>query len=444
MTYNYIVPEHSKKIKIIIAAEPLENGTGLAMFLLDSVALFAVARPDWQFTLLALSAFSEARVLEKHPNVSVIFCDRQSWRGAISKAFPKMPGREMIFNLMAERLPTKASRKLFGNLTEIWESLGRYDAVWIPHFAVNRNRWPALYKKGTIKAPVLLSIFDLHPAVFPEEYTQAPEILLDYWNTFKSFAQQSSAIVTYSQFQKNAIVKHFGIDPNRIEVVYMPLPNENELSHPCETKEVSVANHRLGVREPYVFCPMSQGAIHKNHLSLIRAWAIVYKELGEECPQLIFTSKGSPAQYRIFAELIEKLNLDKKVVFTGPIKRSQIAMLYHNCVAVISPTLYESGCGLPILEALSLGKNIAGSDIPPVREQMEHFNTHINYFDPRDEKDMAKVIIKMIQKPAAIRSKALAQIKKVKQSSRQQFVAAYLRKLEGVALLSGTGGFGKC
>lgn len=89
-------------MRIIIAAEPLENGAGLAMFLLDSVAFFATARTEWQFTLLALSAFSDAKSLEKYPNVCVVFCDRQGWRGAISRAFPKLPGRETIFNLLAE------------------------------------------------------------------------------------------------------------------------------------------------------------------------------------------------------------------------------------------------------------------------------------------------------------------------------------------------------
>jgi len=420
-------------MKIIVAAEPLENGAGLAMFLLDSVALFAQTRPDWQFTLLALSAFSDAEALSKYPNVQVVLCDRLDWRRTLSRILPAFRGRERIFNLLAEKAPAKFIRKQFGNLDEVWENLGHYDAVWVPHFAISQNRWPALYKPGTIKAPVLLTIFDLHTAVFSEEWKPYPAMLDNFWNYFKSFARQAPIIITHSQFQKDAIVEHFDIAPEKIKVLYMPIPDDKDLKQTHNKREVAVMQQRMGIREPFVFSPMSQGTIHKNHLRLIRAWALVKQQLGAECPQLVFTSRGTEGQHRRFNQEIQNLDLGNLIMFTGQINRLQMGILYQHCVAVVSPTLYESSCGLPILEGLSLGKQIVGSDIPPIKEQMEHYKITINYFDPLDEQHMARVIVGMLQRGPRANPNNFGGIQKIENDGRREFVEGYLKQFHYLA-----------
>jgi glycosyltransferase involved in cell wall biosynthesis len=420
-------------MRIIITAEPFENRAGLATFLLDSVSLFAQARPDWQFTLLALSSFSDAGCLEKHPNVKVVFCDQIGLRGSLSHLLPAVRGRERIFNLLAEKYPSRFINKQFGNLANIWEGLGHYDAVWVPHFAISQNRWPALYKPDTIKAPILLTIHDLHPAVFIEEWKPYPKMVDNFWNRFKPFAQQAPVIVAHSQFQKDAIVNHFGIAPEKIKVIYMPIPDDKELKQLHDEREVVAMLQQLGVREPFVFSPMSQGAIHKNHLRLIRAWALIRQQMGNKCPQLVFTARGSEDHYRKFNREIQKLDLGNRVVFTGLVSRQHMCMLYQQCAAVISPTLYESSCGLPILEALSMGKQVAGSDITPIREQMEHYNLSINYFNPFDEQHMAKVIIGMLQRGQSSNPDYYVRTKKLKRESRKEFVDGYIEQFHRLA-----------
>ncbi|MDO9069261.1 MAG: glycosyltransferase family 1 protein [Deltaproteobacteria bacterium] len=386
---------HSEKLKIIIAAEPLENGAGLAMFLLDSVALFAQAKPDWQFTLLVLSGFSDAAHLEELPNVRLIFCDRQGWRGTLSRLLPGFRGRERMFNLLAENTPSRFIKKQFGNLELIWETLGRYDAVWVPHFAISRNRWPALYKP-TIKSPVLLTIHDLHPAVFPEDWRDRPQMLDNFWKSFRSFSQKADAIITHSNFQKEAITKHFNIPSQNISVAYLPLPMNELLARDYDENEMREILTELKITWPYIFCPMSQITAHKNHLRTIEAWGIVISSLGNKAPQLVFTAAGRPEHQRMFAEEIRKRGLTGRVIFTGTVSREKLAILYRSCQALLSPTLYEGGGSGPVMEAVMAGRPVLCSDIPPIREQMSRFGLSAIYFDPCKPEDIARAVMEFL------------------------------------------------
>ena len=412
--------------KIIIAAEPLVNGAGLSMFLLDSLALFAQTRPDWQFTLLVLSAFSDASNLEQYPNVKVSFCDRLGWRGALSHILPAFRGRERIFNLLADKAPGTFLKKQFGNLGQVWEGLGHYDAVWVPHFGISQNRWPALYKPGTVKSPVLLTIHDLHTAVFPEEWKPYPEIVDNFWKIFCPFAQKTAAIITHSNFQKDAIVKYFNIPSHNISVAYLPLPLNELLTKDYSRQVVRETLDEFGIVEPYIFCPMSQISEHKNHTRTIEAWAAVKKQLKDKTPKLVFTASGNPADQRRFRELIEKLELPGKVSFTGTVSREKLAVLYRSCQALLSPTLYEGGGSGPVMEAVMAGKPVICSRIPPIEEQMGQFGLSAIYFDPYKPEDIARAVLNMVSNKEPVPQNNLEAIKLRLPKDRESLARTYI------------------
>lgn len=413
-------------MRIVIAAEPLENGVGLSMFLLDSVALFAQNRSGWQFTLLALSAFSDAKTLEQYPNVKVIFCDRRGWRGALSHILPVFRGRERIFNLLAGKAPFRLLKRQFGNIELVWEGLGHYDAVWIPHFAISQNCWPALYKPGIIKAPVLLTIHDLHPAAFPKEWQSRPQMLDNFWKTFCPFAQKTDAIITHSNFQKEAIVKHFKIPSQKISVAYLPLPMNKLLTENYSQQDMKGTLDALGITKPYVFCPMSQIMEHKNHLRTIEAWAIVKNRLKNKTPQLVFTAAGAAEHKKLFKKEIGKRGLADKVMFTGTVSRETLAILYRSCQALLSPTLYEGGGSGPVMEGVIAGRPVLCSDIPPIREQMSRFGLSAVYFDPYKPEDIVRAVLDVISKEELAPQNNLEEIRQRLPNDRQSLADTYI------------------
>jgi len=242
----------------------------------------------------------------------------------------------------------------------------------------------------------LLTIHDLHPAVFPEEWQSQPRMLYNFWNVFRHFAQRADAIITHSNFQKEAIVKYFQIPPREISVTYLPLPM-NELLEKRYSDKVNEHNLlELGISKQYVLCPMSQVAIHKNHQRTIEAWTVVKEKLQDRAPQLVFTEKGRTEQQRHFQHEIERHGLSGMVVFTGKVNWETMAILYGNCKAVLSPTLYEGGSGYPVLEAVLAGKAVLCSRIPSIEEHVSRFGLTVSYFDPMKPDDIARAVVDFV------------------------------------------------
>ncbi len=65
--------------------------------------------------------------------------------------------------------------------------------------------------------------------------------------------------------------------------------------------------------------------------------------------------------------LVQRLSLQRYLVFSSGVSDEQLCWLYENCVACVAPSSIE-GFGLPVLEALACGSRVVCSDIPTFRE----------------------------------------------------------------------------
>lgn len=422
-------------MNILIAAEPLENGTGLATFLIDSVSAFAEVQPEWHFTVLALERFSDAADLRHYRNVEVIYCDKLGLRGKITQVVPYFKGRDRILNFLARFSPTAKLKKEFGNIREIWKDLSGFDVLWVPHFSVNHHRWPVLSHPELIRWPVVLTIHDLIPAVFPEYLKGNLKVSYNFWMKFKPFAQKAQSVITHGEFQKQSIVDYFKIVPQKIKVIYLGLGQvlDKNLAVSYTAQEMESLRQQLGVSESYVFSPISQTSPHKNHLRLIEAWSFLAKRFSACCPQLVFTAKGNPRQHKVFKEKIRELGLEDKVIFTGFLSQAEMGMLYQNCKAVVSPSLYEAGGGYLVFEAALVGKPIACSRIPQAVEQLERWQLEVNYFDPLDVNSIAEAILLTLQGISKTNTDTIMKIKSKIAEDHQSFTQEYLTEFARVS-----------
>ncbi|GEM_PF-5426840 len=414
---------------VIVAAEPIENGAGLATFVLDAVGSFAPARPDWRFTVLASKAFGDAAALRAHPNVDVVIYDDLGLRRRANALLPGMRGRDQALDLLARLAPGAALRRSLGNLAETWRALPPYDAVWVPHFAISRDIWPALYHPGTVRAPVLLTIHDLHTAVFPEEWRRYPAMVDNFWNVFRPFTHRVATVIADSEYQKQLVVSHFGLSPDSVRVVYLPPPDLGLIGE-WDDKKNEEPSERYGIADRYVLCPLSQLSRHKNHVGIISAWSMLHGRMGGDTPQLVFTATGDRDQMAVLAKAIAMMGLAKKVAFTGLVGRAELGRLYRGSLAVAFPSRYEAGSGYPVLEAALLGKKIFCSRIPPIVEQVDKFGLKVRFFDPDDPDSIATTVQQGLRDEAMLidgerfREKAA--------SLRLRFASAYLDAFESL------------
>ncbi len=96
---------------------------------------------------------------------------------------------------------------------------------------------------------------------------------------------------------------------------------------------------------------------------------------------LIIAGDSSTGYGLEIKELIQKSNLDQQIILPGMIPEAEKSYLYHNCQALLVPSIAE-GFGLPVIEAMSIGKPVFCSDKTSLKEIGSDFAYFWTAFDP--------------------------------------------------------------
>jgi glycosyltransferase involved in cell wall biosynthesis len=88
---------------------------------------------------------------------------------------------------------------------------------------------------------------------------------------------------------------------------------------------------------------------------------------------------------------VDRLHLAQAVRFHSGLSEPELAFLYQNAVALVSPSLYEGFC-LPALEAARSGCPVIVSELPIFRELLPRGGLFV---DPLDVPAIADAMIQM-------------------------------------------------
>ena len=103
----------------------------------------------------------------------------------------------------------------------------------------------------------------------------------------------------------------------------------------------------------YIFCCSNRKG-HKNEPRLLQAFQ---KSGLSNQLKLVFTGKSDEES----SNLINKLNLEASVVFTGQVSEETLASWYKGAIVTAFPSLYE-GFGLPLIESMACGTPVIASN----------------------------------------------------------------------------------
>lgn len=389
-----------RSLHLAISAEPLENArSGLGMFVVSGTKALARLRPDWKITLIAGENFQEAMSLESC-GVRVLRWDRR-WALRVTSQFLRplvfsSEFRKEIALRVWSHAPVAALRRAGGHLPSIWSGL-KPDVVWAPFHSIGTRRHSLNQNLQSLKVPRVMTIHDLHPRLYPQEYNST--LLSDFEKNFCSFARSSQAIITLTPYQKEAIVRQLGIPAERISVI--PTPPMLSSQQLQLGEDVSAGSH-FGFDKPYFFFPSSQGRTHKNHIRLFLAWKELEIRLGSECPVLVVT-QTDPYDVPL-GELVHSLELEKRIRLLGGVDECALASLYRGARAVIVPSLYEGGGAGPLAEGILAGKAVLAADIPPFRQQLELYGISGGcWFDPYKVESITAAVLTFLTDPHAQR-----------------------------------------
>jgi len=229
--------------------------------------------------------------------------------------FPKSSfrGKErLMFNL---NLPyTKLKLKT--------EAFDVFHATWFatPYFGVVKNK------------PMVVTIHDLiYDVFFTSKDIPHRERIIDMG---KKSAQRADKVIAVSQHTKADMIREWGIDENKIEVIY----------HGVDKTPKMILNQRL-IQQPYVFFAGGGRSLNKNFEHLVQAFSI----LKEKYNDILLVCSGAD-----FTEAEKKLlafwNVQDNVKHFYA-SEQQMAQLYHDALMLVVPSYYE-GFGFPVLEAM--------------------------------------------------------------------------------------------
>jgi glycosyltransferase involved in cell wall biosynthesis len=182
--------------------------------------------------------------------------------------------------------------------------------------------------------------------------------------TYDRPTERATAVVTISEFSKQQIVHHYGLDPATVHVAHLGV-------------DTSHFEPVVGEREDFVLYP-ARGWPHKNHARLLEAMRLVR----EEVPglRLVLTGGGLDVLGDDLPAWVDR---------RGLVSREELLSLYQRASALVFPSRYE-GFGLPPLEAMASGCPVAAATAGSLPEICGDAAV---MFDPDDVRAIARAVL---------------------------------------------------
>ena len=172
------------------------------------------------------------------------------------------------------------------------------------------------------------------------------------------------------------------------------------VTHPDYSIESIVKiKEKYRIAKPYLFCA-NQFWQHKNHLFLFKAFVEAKKrglDVQLVCSGNLKDNRDESYPSSVVRFLSEN-KLDKDIIITGFISRTEQLCLMKNSLAVIQPSLFE-GWSTVVEDAKSMGKFIYLSNLKVHQEQKPDA---VCYFDPHNMNDLVSKLVEI--KPKDVES----------------------------------------
>jgi glycosyltransferase involved in cell wall biosynthesis len=297
----------------------------------------------------------------------------------VPDALPPLGPAFRLRNIPAPRLWTHARLS-----AELWRHAP--DVLFVPSHVI-----PLWHPPRSV-----VTIHDLGYLAFPAAHTRARRIELHLTTLWSALAARR--IIAISQATRADLVQHYGISPNKIDVVHHGLSPQ---FRPLDGAAVAEACARYGLGAPGSYL-LYVGTVQprKNLARLIDAFAqVARQEAGGAALRLVIAGKRG-----WLTEEIERRaaagGVAGQVVFPGFVADADLPALLSGALAFVFPSLYE-GFGMPVLEAMACATPVLTSTTSALPEVAGDAALLV---DPHDTEAIAEGIARLLS-DAALRER---------------------------------------
>lgn len=198
----------------------------------------------------------------------------------------------------------------------------------------------------------VVTIHDMGYLYFPQSHTFRSRQYLDLSTRFS--ATQARRVIAISHATRNDLVRHYGLKPSKVEVIYHGYDKQRFFPVTGEAAiQAARARYNIGPGRFLLYVGTLQP--RKNLLRLLEAFASLAGQPEFKDLQLVLAGKPGWLSQPILdgaAQLQEKF--PGRLILPGYLAEEDLPLLLSAAGAFVFPSLYE-GFGMPVLEALACG-----------------------------------------------------------------------------------------
>ncbi len=234
------------------------------------------------------------------------------------------------------------------------------------------------------KTKSVVSFHDLIYEKYPQDYSWIDR--KTYRFKYKTSAQVANSVVAISDSTKSDLVKLYGINREKITVIYQTC--HNSFIEQTQTTKNPTDFDRY-------FLYVGSVIPRKGLKRIVQAYAKI--DAPKRIPLLII---GDGKGYKNEClELINNYKLENSILFQDYVSNDRLIDFYSNAEALIYPSIYE-GFGIPIIEANMSGTQVITSNVSSMPEAASPDSILI---DPSNIDALAKAIKSL--KPSSVADK---------------------------------------
>ncbi len=184
----------------------------------------------------------------------------------------------------------------------------------------------------------------------------------------------------YSLFNADMIVS---ISKNNIEdtkKIFPEFKKEIKIIYYGIDKKRKFDKNSIPILDKNFILAVSTIEPRKNYSTLIEAYYKYFLSETKEPYYLVIVGKRGWESKKFYNRLDEIIGKTGTVFLLENVTDDLLSQLYQRCAFFCLPSMYE-GFGIPVLEAISFGKNLILSDIPVFREIADEYARFVPTFD---------------------------------------------------------------
>lgn len=253
-------------------------------------------------------------------------------------------------------------------------------------------------------APVVVTLPDLIPRVFPEAFPQSRLLHVQRFILDQAI-KKAKKVIAISQSTKRDGIKFLGLTKDQLEIIHLGPGQTCSRQHSQE--EVALTKNKFNIQSDFILY-VGDIDYRKNVKTVITAFSKLpnfpnFPNLPNL--QLVLVGKNflneALGEVSEINQLIAQLGLTGKVIKTGFLDSEDLKKLYQGAKLLLFPSLYE-GFGLTVLEALSCGCPVVTSHVSSLPEVG---GNAVLYADPKNIDENVDKMMEILNWSQEIKSK---------------------------------------